>query len=1730
MKKYQHLFATLWNKAVFCAALFTFFLAAAPRAHAQSAEIKRLNVQYAIGAAAIEDEGDCTTEEKCNQIAKQYMYCDYTPNSNTAEDRSFVTSPAPAGNQNQTDPYVSSALIEYDQPYPTSKITKSKIPSGQPHAGKYAWSIDNAYPNHCLSLCMDVVCTNYPLGASTYSIAFPIQDISFDIVKYYNGRNISNPDDATPVRTIAVYPTFVTYNGKDYVQQNAIRCGSYKCSNYNVSSSSSSWSSCIGAEFACEWFSKAAGGKSCDGKYCHGTCWRISTGEIAATPDDEIYCAEPEQIGNSNCLVFNHDGAESGTAMRFCTAWDGSYEHEGELGKSNGMFAFRGHIATNFPGDKMAVDQIEFNVSAAYPGMNQIPIQVDVTNVHTVRSTPSLVGKITAVPAQPYTFVYRLSKDADVRLAIFDAATDDAAAYGAQDVRVHCKTNLAQGITSSDQCKTERQGLWDYFSQADDWKTNKDSTSTLGCCAGYYTDPSQVEYYDFLTPGVKGGAIVRRLVNWDPRNGEGIKGQDKDQLLNAFDNWDGRNDNGMLLPAGNYVASIQAKSQDEWPGIDFSRAVTRQVSLDPLVLTDVQVTGLNKKSTAYATISYIPTESSTVYLDVYTPGTKFAVGPTAGKGTKTNSAEPTGSSVVLDRGTGSLVARMVENRTGRMNFTTRWDGTCQVSTERTRYWLANGKSFPDEAETMEGTSLKGKTCDTEGGCTFYYAEKGCARYYAKGEKLSDGTICTSNDPDNPCGEFFKQGAPMPDGNYVYVLWAEIPYNGKYVNVLAGGPGFYVNDSCGSGKQNSANKDKEIDGKCFTGVKTLDYKTGTWEVERGLVGISIQPVSYSTIGSTPTAYGLDPFIFQYALDRNANVIASVQNTAGVVVRYLTPETGTANVAQQLNRLSWDGRDDQGRMVAAGTYMFVVEAADGMFPAIKNRATATFPVDMYRITDVTTTDVYGDSNARATISYLLSKAMNVQVNIYNKDVVIPSYNSTTGTDADDTANPDTRTFSELDLKTAGKVSFDDVELGGTTITVSNSTALPYDSTVTKTYTQTEQKSDATYTYVWTIYPSTTGNHDVDLKVTMYSFNTNKAWPPRVCNQSDNVFDGTGAVDPAKVSQDSGTACIYVNDKNFVKSMYPANATAAAVTSNLNVRLQPIKTFDRSATKPGDGLLIMEEWDAISFYNPKNCSSTTTTKKTDCKYETVPDGSYPFYIAARSDEAFNRYYYDSNMDNGKTFTNGQTYLNGAPFKELKDVQHDNYLYATEKPVSKINITRGPVYFLDGSVAVYSNAPQLFNASTGPTFIPPYEIDFAVSRAATVEIAVIALEDGMCSTAANGYSLTSDVNTSRDFNNKAGDICKFISTMTIANTGTFDANVIRKAYWDGTDHTGQYVKPGIYEIRLTARNYPDINLYQSSVKTVRVNANLFQVFDLLDADSYAISQRDTDMHIPYQISVPMKVAVQIFKPGTTIYDYSKGTLRNPSTGQEVRDINEVLVRAIVGIRPSMTLIDEIWDGRDYAHQEVPDGTYPFRFVTAIDSAEIDSVTGEIVGDWAQTDGQTDPSKWKVRRVADTYQYQNLHRATVAIGDGRFVCEDWEKTVFFYPNPLKDASKGTLEITKMPVPGTVSIRYFNLAGDLVRDSDYACVDANNYSTTMGKDLYFQPDNNISNVRDTTTDPSGYEYLNTPNRRNAALRCKWDRTNQHGKKVAHGVYFGLVDFKAQNGREHCQKVVKIIVP
>ena len=1601
------------GKAVLAAVLPLLCLAFAAPAFAQTAEIRSTGVYYIDGASNIND-----------------VYCNWSPDDLDPNGNAYKSGIVNVGDHQTNDPWDTSALIEYDQPYPAPTQT-------------------NNYPNHCLALCMDVYCTNKPNGATTYSISFPIQNIMFEIVKYRNGADIANPETNPAVRTI--YQSILDNDiggGTGGQDLSNYMCASYSC--LGATSSFETSCSCPNPTYECIYESNGDDSYDANDFQCRslntvGAQFNQPATEVCSgLRGTALRCGDSNSTefgGETNCIVrAENTGKGYNEPIRFCTPWDGSYEIQGEFGKTNGQFGFRATINTEYPGDGIAIENISINQTYPYPGNNQYPIQVDVTNVHTVRTTPTVVGDITGVQATPYSIAYRLSKDADVKIQIFDA--------------------------SAQVPWTDQAGGGD-----DPGMSNGDAELVLNQ-----------------------NSVVRTLTDWEPRLGEGMQGSNEDSAVVESDPWDGRDDSGRLLPANNYLISVQAKSQDEWPGTDFSRAVTRQLSLDPLKLTDIQVQGLNKQSTAYAVVRYVPTEASNVYFEVYSPGTQFV-------STYTRGFEPTGSRPVIADGSGTLVYSNSQQRGRGASYPDQWDGLCH-NDAGCAIPYPQGTKLPISGTVFDGTPL---SCATDG-----------------------GTLTNGN-----CVISYANGAPLPDGDYVYVLWAEVPYTSAYFNGAAcyvgvgnttpagcnltlnctGDNGNYSctsdNQTCSTNGQLAATVPTQCSG-AYTAVKTRKYYTGTLPVERGVVDITIQPVSYSTIGSSPTAYGLDPFVFRYSIAREAVVEAYVKNTAGLTVKTLTDEGGNTNVAQQMNTLTWDGRDDQGRMVGPGTYMFVVTTKDPMFPqSVQTQASALFPVDLYRVVDVSTTDVYGDSEARATISYMLSKAMNVQINIYNKDVIIPNYTNTGETT--------TQSFTSIPPEVINTLSAQLPNIQQTTALFEQ---------VTGTYVEGDAVG---YEYLYTT-PINNGNeysyyrvlkhiHSVDNATETYSVDEVllytvpiTSWPPRICDrQTDAAHFTNGYVDPSTNPQ-----CIYVNDTTFTN--YPANPKDAeynyteGASQTLDVRLQPVKTFNRSATRAGDGVVQTEEWDAQYFYNPTPVSvldggkntveavqaCANQTSLTACPYEMIPDGTYPFYISAQTEEGVSLYYDSSTAQ---------------PFRADDEIVRQTGLYATDKPTYRINITRGPVYFLDGSVAVYPNAPQLFNTSSGPVFVPPYEINFAISRAATVEVAVVALEDGLC-TSTDTPVTPGDPNVTMA---RAGDVCKYLSTMTIVNTPNFDPNVVRKIYWDGTDNNGYYVRNGNYEIRLTAKNYPDEGLYQPTVKSLTQNVDLLKVYDLPEVEAYALNQRGSNMSISYQISVPMKVAIQIFKPGTTIYDYQKGTLRDPSTGKEVTDIRDVLVRAIVGIRPATTLIEEIWDGTDYAQQDVPDGTYPFRFVTALESANIDSVTGEILN---SDDASTDATQWSIYKVADTNQYVNLHHATVAIGDGEFVCEDWEKTVFFYPNPFKTPT-GTMEITKLPVPGKMSIKLYNLAGDLVREGGYTCVDANNMTVTMGTSIDLQPDNTVSNTPYTGAMPSV---------RNAALRCFWDRTNDHGKKVARGVYFGLVDFRATNGRQHCQKVVKILIP
>ena len=238
-----------------------------------------------------------------------------------------------------------------------------------------------------------------------------------------------------------------------------------------------------------------------------------------------------------NVTFFNMSIPGEQSAGPYCTPWDGNYNIEGFWGKTNGIYGFRVTVKTNEV--SQTAGNINIQQTSAFPGQNQNPINVDVVDIHVVKATPTVVGKITGVGAQPYNILYRLSKDATVTITI------------------------------------------------------EDSNGTPG------------------TP-------IRTIIKSLPRFGEGVP----DGTLTNGDFWDGRDDQGLLVPASNYYYRINASAKDDY-GWDNAVEYKDNISIDPLQITDISVKDLGPLTTDVAIISYMLTEDATVYLDIYPPETKF---------------------------------------------------------------------------------------------------------------------------------------------------------------------------------------------------------------------------------------------------------------------------------------------------------------------------------------------------------------------------------------------------------------------------------------------------------------------------------------------------------------------------------------------------------------------------------------------------------------------------------------------------------------------------------------------------------------------------------------------------------------------------------------------------------------------------------------------------------------------------------------------------------------------------------------------------------------------------------------------------------------------------------------------------------------------------------------------------------------------------------------------------
>lgn len=205
----------------------------------------------------------------------------------------------------------------------------------------------------------------------------------------------------------------------------------------------------------------------------------------------------------------------------------------------------------------------------------------------------------------------------------------------------------------------------------------------------------------------------------------------------------------------------------------------------------------------------------------------------------------------------------------------------------------------------------------------------------------------------------SSGNLMGDGDYVFVLYASLPSQ-------SGVP------------YNGNPNDKRI----WTSLA----KIGFISVLRGLVGITQVTPTSTVIGSSPAIAGLNPFTFRYQLSRDAVVNLKVFDATGarVIKTLVNTETrpGLFN-----NVETWtDGTDDNGLMVASGTYLAQLTAYDPAFPAKVSTTTALFPIDLFRITDVSITPLLSGASDQVVLNYQLSQPMFVAWNIYAPGSVV------------------------------------------------------------------------------------------------------------------------------------------------------------------------------------------------------------------------------------------------------------------------------------------------------------------------------------------------------------------------------------------------------------------------------------------------------------------------------------------------------------------------------------------------------------------------------------------------------------------------------------------------------------------------------------------------------------------------------------------------------------------------
>ncbi len=231
----------------------------------------------------------------------------------------------------------------------------------------------------------------------------------------------------------------------------------------------------------------------------------------------------------------------------------------------------------------------------------------------------------------------------------------------------------------------------------------------------------------------------------------------------------------------------------------------------------------------------------------------------------------------------------------------------------------------------------------------------------------------------------------------------------------------------------------------------------------------------------------------------------------------------------------------------------------------------------------------------------------------------------------------------------------------------------------------------------------------------------------------------------------------------------------------------------------------------------------------------------------------------------------------------------FPTDRVFGNVTVARGSIFFT--SFNVTPDVPQLFNSSNTIT-LDPFTISYAITRQSSVTIQV----------------LTTTIPPA--------------VLRTVVAGGVRQNGILLTDVWDGRDDKGNFLSAASggtpYLVRVVAQDIAS-QLLSPSTAQQTVLYDPLRLYDLA-----VTPNTGSGATIAYQVSEPMKVSIKVYKPGTN-FDAS-GNPQPPEVDASGHYLS--LVRRIVGIRPSRTKIEDVWDGRDFTLQPVPDGTYKFKIV----------------------------------------------------------------------------------------------------------------------------------------------------------------------------------------------------------